>query len=109
MGIKDADVKADLMGFDEALALSLSSLTNEDKVKLMSDLYADEIPFIALLFTISKRHSLKSLNNFINEFLKLRVSLERKGRDEIVIVGVGGKKEEKKSKVSIGELFSGLK
>lgn len=109
MAIKDADVKADLMGFDEALAMNVFSLVDENKVKLLSDLFIDEIPFVALLYTISRKHKLVSLSNFVDEFLKLRVSLDRKGRDEIVLVGVGGKKEEKKSKVSISELFSGLR
>ncbi len=109
MGVKEAEIKADLMGFDEALALSLSSLTDEDKVKMMSDLYIEEVPFLSLLLTISRKDKLSNLQSFVMDFLALRVSYARKGRDEMVLLGVGGKKEEKKKPVGIGDLFSGLR
>jgi len=110
MGVKETEIKADLMGFDEALAHSIHSLTSSDKkIKLLSDLYIEEIPFISLLLTVARKEKLDNLNNFVKEFLRLRVSYNRKGRDEIVIVGIGGKKEEKKKSVGISDLFSGLR
>lgn len=110
MTVKEAEIKADLMGFDEALANSIVSLTSlDEKIKLLSDLYIEEVPFVALLLAISKKENLSNLHNFVNEFLRLRVSYNRKGREEIVVVGVGGKREEKKKSSSIVDLFSGLR
>lgn len=108
---KDAEIKADIYGVDEAIARSVIELTDvkDEKTRVLSELALEEIPFVAILFTVSNRYNLKNLDMFCKEFLKLRVSLDRKGRKEIVKISSSEKEEETKKVRGISSLFSGLK
>jgi len=98
-----------VMGEEEARAQSLLDLLEPEKAQLKSDLDDEEIHYLAMLRTWAKELDIKTLDDFCNNFMELRVSRNRMGRREIVfalsLVGErirGGVK-------SIKDLFSGLR
>jgi len=111
MSVKEAEIKTDIYGVEEAIARSVIELTDvkDEKAKVLSELSLEEIPFVAMLFTVSNRYNLKNLEIFCKEFLKLRVSLDRKGRRELVRISTAEKEMEKQKVKGISSLFSGLK
>jgi len=71
---------------EEALGQAVSNLTDvdEEKIKLLSDLQIWEINQLALMLTIAERYDIQWLRTYVDNMLKLRVSVQRLGRREIV-------------------------
>lgn len=116
-----------IFGSDEAIAKAIVSLTKEDKAKLLSELSYDEINEITIALTLGEwldsaleKEGVQEKNrwNFLKEtvlnFLKLRVSKERKGRKEVANVSTWNMFGKKGSKggggggMSIGQLIPGF-
>jgi len=78
----------ELMGSEEALAQAIHQLTSKKPAKFLSDLTQDEINQLAVGFTIGEYIEDKTgsglLTSMFENFLQMRVSLNRKGRGEIV-------------------------
>jgi len=81
---------------DEALAQAIQELSDEEKIRLFSQIAPYEDDPLALILTIADRYEISWLKDFIEEKLKLRVSLNRLGRREFVHIVSEGRKEEKK-------------
>ena len=103
------------MGTEEAIAKALQYTTEESKIEMFSDLSDEEIHDIALALTVAqefkKIYKTDMFVNLIKNYLKLKVSRNRKGRDEVVnlityqnIMG-GGKMRGTK----LSDLFGGMK
>jgi len=112
--LSKADLSQEIFGMDEAIArisleLSRVDLFDEDKAKVFSDLFVDEIPHVAGYYTIANAFGLDVFKNFIISFLQLRVSKDRLGRRELVGIATGVSEAKEKVKQGIQSLFAGLK
>ena len=88
-------------GREEALAEAIEQLGSEEKILLFTEIEKREVPLITLKKVIAKRYKLNWLDDYVDTELKLRVSIKRRGRNELVKVVVGVKK-------SIEEKVKGL-
>jgi len=77
---------------EEALSEAIETLRSEDKIKMFSEVDKREIPYIALKFRIAERYELSWLKDTVLDELRLRVSIKRRGRNELVKVATGVKK-----------------
>jgi len=77
---------------EEALAQAIAELSDEEKIKMFSQIQPFEDEALATLLVISERYGLAWLKKQILEKLQLRVSLMRQGRAEYVKMIVGEKK-----------------
>jgi len=77
---------------EEALSEAIETLRSEDKIKMFSEVEKREIPYIALKFRIAERYGLSWLKGIVLDELFLRVSIKRRGRNELVKVATGVKK-----------------
>jgi hypothetical protein len=77
-------------GSDEGHLKILSELTNEDKIRVFSEMSDNEIKAFTKLEYLSKllkekyRRNIFNLEYLLNTFLALRVNLDRKSRGEFV-------------------------
>lgn len=70
---------------EEALAKVSLILANTDKPKILSDIDIREVGYTSALSTVGEFLDIPMLNTFIHQnFLQLRVSKDRKGRNEIL-------------------------
>lgn len=81
---------------DESLAQAINVLTETQKKKILSELEHREVFYVALLYTQSKEFDDDLLNDFLKQFLILRISKERKGRKEIVEIAKANLKVQSK-------------
>jgi len=79
-------------GKEEALAEAIETLGSTDKIMLFSDLDKKEIPYLSIMKIISLRYGLEWLDDYVDYDLMMRVSIKRKGRNELVKVVSGIKK-----------------
>ena len=79
-------------GREEALAEAIETLGSADKIMLFSDVDKREIPSLTLMKIISSRYGLEWLDDYVDYDLMMRVSIKRKGRNELVKVIAGIKK-----------------
>ena len=109
-----ADLSQEIFGMDEAtarIAVELSKMNkqDEDKAKMLTDLFIDEIPHVAGYFTIASAFDLPIFKDFILNFLQMRISKDRLGRRELVGIASGTQETKEKVKQGLQSLFSGLK
>jgi len=96
-------------GLEEQIAQCLRDISTKD-IKQKSDLTDEEILNLSLIYTWAETINCKILKDFANNFLKLRVSKERMGRREIVIIAsAGGEIGERRRFRSLRDLFAGLR
>lgn len=104
----------ELMGTEEAVARILQHTTDEAMISMFSDLDQQEINNLVIAMVVSdylkKELKVRALSDMIKNYLKLKVSLERKGRKEVVgmitlynLFEQGGKKSAK-----LSDLFAGM-
>lgn len=79
--------------------------------KLFSEVYQGEIALLTGIGIVKNILQSEILDNAIEEFLQYRVSLDRKGRDEIVHLAMlgGGGSSSSRGKSGIKSLLAGLK
>lgn len=65
---------------------SLKTLVNTQDGEILrnTDLEANNIPALAVMDSIGKYYHLRSVDLFLNRFYKMRISKDRKSRDEIL-------------------------
>lgn len=115
--LQKADLSQEIFGMDEATArISIELLKMgkeeeaiEEKSKIMTELFVDEIPYVAGYLTVAKEYQLDMFKKFILNFLQLRISRERLGRREMVGIAQGVREEKEKAKQGLQSLFAGLK
>lgn len=115
MAEKSREILGKIIGPEEAastLLVELLESEDKEKLKLISDVTAKEIFFISFLESlISKfgKENLKMLNNYIDNFLKLRISMWREGRKEVIEASLGLRALEEWRKRMATELTRGLR
>lgn len=103
-----------MFGTEEALGKLIKEFTEATKKKLptLSDLNTEEIDFISLLRTLAKRINSKTINTFVDNFLALRVSRFRLGRNEMVRIAsyaTSGYPVEERARRGLKSLIPGWK
>lgn len=61
--------------------------TQDDKLNKLTDLKENTITSLATLQTVADYYEFKSINSFLRSYYKLRISKDRKGREELSDVG----------------------
>jgi len=108
---KSPDVSGEVYGKEESLAAILQSLSQVKYPKLLSDVDEEEIPLLVALGILGKRLDSELVEDSIEDFLNLRVSLNRQGRQEMITVSLASryKSGSGKSKSGLKTLLSGLR
>jgi len=73
-------------------------LARTQNLETLSETDIDEVKLISALSTIGNRYKLDMVNDYISNYLKLKVSLHRQGRKEIQEIAkpsVGGEERAK--------------
>jgi hypothetical protein len=96
-------------GTEEALAKGILELLKSGKTKILSDLDDEEILNLSALFTLSETVKCKTIENFCDNFLQLRVSRFRLGRREVVSIASYTQEPDRKKVKSIKDLFAGIR
>lgn len=114
MAFREKDKEhSEIFGIEEAMAKINLELMNPiaDKLKTLSDVTPQEVFGVSILATYANIFNSSVINNWIKEFLQLRISRLRLGRREFVALGTGMSEyaERKKSRGGSAELFSGMK
>jgi len=101
----------EIVGPDEARARISIELSHPDsqQIKMFSDLFIEEIPHTARFLTIAERADLKTLKAFIDNFLTLRISLNRLGRMEMAQIAMGVIERPKGGKASLFDFLQGIR
>lgn len=79
---------------DEALARVSIMLAETKHSKTLSHLSHNEVLMVAQLFAVAEKTRNKMMALFLENFLLLRVSLERKGRGELLEIAKAGQQRE---------------
>lgn len=102
-----------LMGTEEAIAKTIDEMMDvrKEKIKMLSDLDIEEISVLSMLSTLSKTLKINSLEQFIDDFCRFRISKARMGRKEFtsMITMAGFNMEQNNRSRSIRSLFSGIR
>jgi len=79
--ITEAQVMSNI---DQNKRVGVAPLINGDDIDLKTELSNKEIVAAARLKFISERYDMPAFGHFVDDFLRLRVSLARKGRREFI-------------------------
>lgn len=106
--------QSEIFGIEEAMAkvnLELMNPSTLPKLRALSDVTPQEVFGLSILSTYAKIFNSSVIENWIKEFLELRISRLRLGRREFVSLGTGMSEyaHEKKKGRSSGEIFAGFK
>jgi len=101
----------EIVGPDEARARISMDLShpNKEQIKMFSDLFVEEIPHTARFLTVAEKLQLGTLERFIENFLKLRISQGRLGRMEMAQIALGAVERPKGGKMSLADLLQGIR
>ena len=86
------DKQNDVYSPDEATAKAISELTSTKNIEALSHFSDAEIKQLSFMHTLAKEYHIDVINTYIEKFGRFRISLNRRGRGEIVDVS-----KEKKS------------
>jgi hypothetical protein len=102
--------ESQVFGIDEALAkISTQLMTpTKDNIFTISDITPEEVFGIAILLSYAKKFGSSIIQNWVDDFLLLRVSRMRLGRRELLALGTGLRQESEKKRGSTVDLFAGL-
>lgn len=78
---------------EEAVAKSISELTNEEKIEMLSNLYPLEDEELATVYLIATRYNIPFLQDYVNARLKLRCSVAGWRANQIVSIASEQRKE----------------
>ena len=96
-------------GKEEALAEAIETLRSIDRIMLFSEVDKKEIPSLTIMKIISNRYDLDWLNDYVDYDLMMRVSIKRKGRNELVKVISGIKRDIEERAKSLFQRIGGEK
>jgi hypothetical protein len=109
---KEPEAASTVFGTEEALARIAMELLEPsgDKLYTVTDVTPEEIFSIAVINRYATLFKSSMMENWVNDFLKLRISRFRLGRREFLLLAAGIKEsEEAKKKGKVTDLFAGLK
>jgi len=106
---EDMVEESEVLSPDEAQAQIAMILAKTKQPQLLTELGDDEIKMLAILQTISSETENTVIDTFCDNFMKLRVSLNRKGRDEVISVARAQAGVEEKIKKGIRQMISGVR
>jgi hypothetical protein len=105
--------ESEVFGTEEALAKMMMELLNptEQKLFTVTDITPDEVFSLSILLRYAKKFSSILIENWVRDFLKLRISRLRLGRREFLLLGTGIREltEEKKKGKRLTDMFAGMK
>jgi hypothetical protein len=81
----------------------------KDNIFTISDITPEEVFGVALLLSYAKKFNSNLIQNWVDDFLLLRVSRMRLGRKELLMLGTGIRQESEKKRGSSIDLFQGLR
>lgn len=103
--IESAD-ESEIITHDEALAKIALILAKAENKKMLSEVSDYEAKSFASLYAVSQRTENHMLKTFLDSVLELRVSLKRKGREEMMNIARAARKEDE-MQLKIRKMFSG--
>lgn len=99
----------DVVGMDDAIGKIAMALSERKHPELLTELSDEEVKNISILLTIATEEELDFLVTFVENFIRLRVSLNRKGVKEIIELTKGTQQPEKQMREKLKNMFLGLK
>lgn len=109
--IRESTPESQIFGIDEALAkISTQLMTpTKDNIYTISDITPEEVFGLSVLSTMAKKFDSKMIQDWIDNFLLLRVSRFRLGRKELLMLGSGMRQQTEQKKGGTADLFMGLR
>ena len=101
--------KDEVLTPEEAQSRIAFLLAQTKEPDLMSELGGEEIKLLSALQTIADETDADILDEFITNFLRMRVSLRRKGRTEIMEIARAGGGTEERMRKGLKSMILGLK
>jgi len=101
--------KDEILTPEEAQSKIALLLAETESPDLMSEMGGEEIKLLSALQTVADQVDADILKNFIRNFLRMRVSLKRQGRKEILEVSRSGAGTEEKMRKGIKSMILGLR
>ena len=92
---------------EEAQSRIAMMLARTQNLETLSETNIDEVKLVSALSTISKRYNLSMVNDYISNYLKLKVSLHRQGRKEIQEIAKPSQGGEERAKTGLRSLLLG--
>jgi len=108
--IRDETPESQVFGIDEALAkISTQLMTpTQDNIFTISDITPEEVFGLSFMLRFASKFKSHMVEDWVTEFLLLRVSRLRLGRKELILLGSGIRQQSEKKKGGVQDLFSGL-
>ena len=94
---------------DEAIAKISMILADSKEVDILSDLTTDEVAMLSALKTVAVHTKNSLLLTFIENFLRFRISRNRKGREEIIQVARARGGDEERARKGFRSMILGMK
>ncbi len=88
---------------EEAIARSISDLSDEDKLEYFTNLLPEEDNTLAIMSCIANRYDIPWLKAFVTKKMKLRTSVNGWRANQVVTIAVEKMKEERKN--ILGRIF----
>jgi len=109
-GLRDQTPDAEVFGIDEALARIATQLmeAGDRSVMSVSDVTPEEIFGLSYVLMLSNKIGSDLLEDWVKNFLKLRISRLRLGRKELILLGAGATDAQRRGKQNVSDLFAGL-
>src|SRR3972149_3623506 len=104
---KKEDAGEEVLTTEEALAKVAMILAKTENPKLLTELSIEEIVSISVLASIAEKTENHMLKDFLNNFMYLKVSHQRKGRKELLDIAKSIREEPEKGFGRIRKLFGG--
>ena len=99
----------DGLSIDEALAKVAMLLAQVKDPRVLSEVSEEEIKLCASLYVVAEKMEDKMLASFLLNFLMLRVSKKRKGRDELLQIARSAREATSNAMGRMKALFSGMR
>lgn len=110
LDIPQVDVDVDEgLSVDEALAKVAMLLANVKEPRVLSEVNEEEIKLCSALFVVANRMQDKMLADFLANFLLLRVSKKRKGRDELLQIAKSAREASTNMAGRLKNLLTGVR
>lgn len=104
-----------IVGPDEAVSTILFNFIfpeDIEQLKSVTDLTAKEVFFISFVYGIIDKlgeENIKTISNYFNNFLRLRISMWREGRKEALESTIGLREAREAEKRAASQLIRGLR
>ncbi len=92
---------------EEAQAKIATMLAKSENLETLSETTDDEVKLMSALSAIGQKYELSLLNQYLNRYLSLKVSLHRQGRKEISEIARPSAGTEEKAKASLKQMLLG--